>query len=196
MQPSLSLLQPLTYALCSRQVKISSPDAVGQLKDVRGRIGERDAIAISESETFTLVYSVLRNFGDFTSEAQQCTCDVILDAVNGVRGGCKRALHTSASDDALATMRSTLQMAVFLLGWLVHEAEKLQAKAVQMPAARTKRGAKAPQGGKGWQWEDFRETAAHRLQEVAWGLPIVVARLANALSPPPFLYDLAAGLST
>jgi hypothetical protein len=148
-------------------VDLSSADLVGLLKDAANRLEDDNAIAIADSSTFNLLYSVLRRFETFDHKAQELTCSVIIAAVKGISRGCKRALVSSASDEDLSCLRSALLMAIFLLGWLVQEAEKFNAKAGLMPSAvRAKKGAKTIPESKGRYWEDLREPAALRLLEV------------------------------
>ena len=139
-----------------------------ELQEVARRL-DSDPYVLGEAEVFSLIFSALNSFDRLSAASQQATSLMLVGAVQITLKACKRAIQCGAPDSEGRSCRTLLKVAVYLLSWLVQEAEKLQADAPQ-----PKKGPGTAKSGKrgkaddiqNYVWETHREQAALRLQEV------------------------------
>ena len=141
----------------------------------------QEPMALANAEIFDLAYAGLKAFNTLPADAAAALVDLVTGAVQHAGKACKRAISSSAPDRELADCRSVLKAAVYLLVWLLQEAEKAHATRQEAAnAVKAGKSAMAPKGAKGskktkaaaaardesFDWGECREIALLRLHEV------------------------------
>lgn len=142
---------------------VTSAGVADELRRATDRIRD-DPCALAEQDIFDLAYSCNSSLALMAADAQDALSEMTSVAVQQATRACHRALSDSEPDRELAKRRSLLKAAAFLQSWLVSEAEKMQTRASQVPAAGGKTSKRKPTAvSEDWAWENHREASALRM---------------------------------
>ena len=158
------------------------------LKGLTKRVAD-NGLALADPGAFDIAFSALHSFARLDPSAQEATAILLVGAIARDESGrratsderdadlsagtvqaalkaCKRAVQTHASDQEGVLCCAVLKAAVYLLSWLVQEAEKALAEKAAAASTQRKVGGKGKQSAATFDWEAYRAQAALRLQEV------------------------------